>query len=343
MQGNTVVHKLRIRTLVWKKGLMNILDKIKKIPGGLMIVPMFITALINTLCPSILQIGGPTTSLFTGKGTMTNIGIILLITGTQFKLSDMAKALKRGGTLCLTKIGIGFASAWVMMHFFGVGGFWGISSLAVVAAMISCNPGLYIALSQQYGDDVDLANFGPLNLIAVPAMPILIMGAASGAGIDYRAAIATIAPFLLGIVLGNIDPKIRAMMAPAGPAILPFLGFCFGSAINLVKAVHAGLSGLVLTALFLLVNITVMLLVDRILLRQRGHAAMAICCVAGIAVVVPSMLAASRPTLAGYVETATSQLALCTILTTLIIPWLTKALVNWDSRNTRTIAVQPSA
>jgi 2-keto-3-deoxygluconate permease len=322
---------------------MNILDNIKKIPGGLMIVPMFITALVNTLCPSILQIGGPTTSLFTGKGTMTNIGIILVITGTQFKLSHMAKALKRGGTLCLTKFVIGFASAWVMMHFFGIGGFWGVSTLAVVVAMISCSPGLYIALAEQYGDDVDLANFGPLNLIAVPAMPILIMGASSGAGIDYHAAIATIAPFVLGIVLGNIDPKIRAMMAPAGPAILPFLGFCFGSAINLVKAAHAGLSGLVLTALFLVVNITVMLAVDRIILRQRGHAAMAICCVAGIAVVVPSMLAASRPALGAYVETATSQLALCTILTNLTIPWLTKALVNWDSRNARATAVPPLA
>jgi 2-keto-3-deoxygluconate permease len=307
---------------------MNILDNVKKIPGGLMIVPMCITALINTFYPSILQIGGPSTGIFTGKGTMTAIGMILVITGSQVKLSDLPKTMKRGGTLCLAKIAIAFASAWLMIHFFGLDGFWGISTVAVVVAMSSCNPGLYIALAQQYGDDVDRANFGPLNIIAVPALPILIMGATVGAGVDYKALIATIAPFILGMVLGNLDTKIRAMMAPCAPVILPFMGFCFGSAINLSRAARAGFSGVLLSVLFLIVNLGVLLAVDRLILRQRGHAAVSISCVAGIAVAIPAMLVASQPSLERYVEAATSQLALAVVLTSMAIPFLTKMLVN---------------
>ena len=43
-------------------------DFIKKIPAGMMIVPIFIGILINTFSPSLLKIGNPTEILFTSKG-----------------------------------------------------------------------------------------------------------------------------------------------------------------------------------------------------------------------------------------------------------------------------------
>ena len=65
-----------------------------KIPGGLLIVPMLLAAIINTMLPSLFQIGDPTTALFTSKGTMVLIGMILFISGTQLDLSQLLVTLK---------------------------------------------------------------------------------------------------------------------------------------------------------------------------------------------------------------------------------------------------------
>ena len=42
----------------------NLLYKLGKIPGALMILPLFLGALINTFAPAILNIGSFTTALF---------------------------------------------------------------------------------------------------------------------------------------------------------------------------------------------------------------------------------------------------------------------------------------
>lgn len=307
---------------------MNILDHIKRFPGGLMVVPMFVTALINTFCPSVLQIGGPTTGLFTAKGTMAVIGIILFITGSQFKLEQFGMTLKRGGVLCIAKVCIGFAAGLFVLRLFGQDGFWGISAVAFTVAMVSTNPGVYIALAEQYGDGADKAAFGLLNVVAVPATPILVMGAASGAGIDYMSVVATLTPFVIGMIVGNLDPKIRGLMAPGTPIALPFLGFCFGASVNLRDAALAGISGLVLAAAFLIINVGIMLAVDRLVLRRPGYASVATCSVAGISVVVPSMLAASDPIYLPYVGAATAQLAMTMVITSFAAPWITKAVVG---------------
>ena len=55
-----------------------ILKHMQKVPGGLMIVPMLITAIINSIWPEALQIGGSTTGAFS-TGTMTIIGIVLIL------------------------------------------------------------------------------------------------------------------------------------------------------------------------------------------------------------------------------------------------------------------------
>ncbi len=56
---------------------MDILGKVNKVPGGIMVVPMIITALINTFIPAVLKIGGPTTAAFSGAGAMATIGILV--------------------------------------------------------------------------------------------------------------------------------------------------------------------------------------------------------------------------------------------------------------------------
>lgn len=325
---------------------MDILGKIRKVPSGLMIVPMAITAVINTLAPGALRIGGVTEGLFTNKGTMAVIGMILFITGTQFKVTEIGATLKRGGIVCIARLFVGYLCAWLVLKLCGLDGFFGVSALALGVGIVSTNPGIYISLIEQYGDGVDRAAFGILNVIAVPAAPILIMEAAAGAGIDYMSTVSTLAPFIIGMILGNLDIKIRTMMAPAMPVMLPFLGCCFGSAINLVAAARAGVGGIVLALLYLVINVPVMLLLDRLVLRRPGYMAAATCSIAGIAVVVPSMLAATNPVYEPYVQAVTAQMALAVVITNLATPWIVSRIVKrfGDGKTAETIpaAIVPS-
>jgi 2-keto-3-deoxygluconate permease len=45
-----------------------ILNFLKRIPAGMMVVPLLLGSLINTLFPGALQIGGLTTALFSSAG-----------------------------------------------------------------------------------------------------------------------------------------------------------------------------------------------------------------------------------------------------------------------------------
>ena len=42
-----------------------------KIPGGMMVVPLFLGVLVNTFCPQFLKIGGFTTALFSSTASST--------------------------------------------------------------------------------------------------------------------------------------------------------------------------------------------------------------------------------------------------------------------------------
>lgn len=46
-----------------------IMDFLKKVPAGMMIVPMFISAIFNTFFADALQIGSFTTAVFTSAGS----------------------------------------------------------------------------------------------------------------------------------------------------------------------------------------------------------------------------------------------------------------------------------
>ena len=75
---------------------------IRRIPVGMMLVPVFLGALCNTFCPGLLAIGDPFTVTFTKSGLMTIIGLMLFFTGTQMDFITIRKVAKRGlPLLCL--------------------------------------------------------------------------------------------------------------------------------------------------------------------------------------------------------------------------------------------------
>ena len=72
-----------------------------------MLVPLLIGAVIHTLFPQALEIGGLTTAAFSNAGAATCMGLQLFCLGTTLQLKDMPAVLKRGVTLLLSKFLIG--------------------------------------------------------------------------------------------------------------------------------------------------------------------------------------------------------------------------------------------
>mgnify|MGYP000928179015 CR=1 FL=1 len=61
---------------------MQIMRSVNRVPGGLMVVPLFIGMLLNAFAPNLLKIGGFTQAL-TGVGYPTVLGMYLFTVGTK--------------------------------------------------------------------------------------------------------------------------------------------------------------------------------------------------------------------------------------------------------------------
>lgn len=64
---------------------MNIISTVSKFPGGMMVIPLLIGAVIHTFCPQILQIGSFTTAAFTNAGLPAIMGFQLFCIGCNLK------------------------------------------------------------------------------------------------------------------------------------------------------------------------------------------------------------------------------------------------------------------
>src|SRR5207244_7387623 len=84
--------------------IMKIYRSINRVPGGMMVVPLFIGMLINTFFPDLLKIGGFTQAL-TGVGYRTILGRCLVTVGTKITLTTAPKILARGLGIMMAKVG----------------------------------------------------------------------------------------------------------------------------------------------------------------------------------------------------------------------------------------------
>lgn len=301
---------------------INILKNMQRVPGGMMLLPMLVTALINTFFPKVLNIGNPLTAIFTGKGTMTVIGIMLFCIGVQIDLSQLKNMMKRGGVILGLKLMLNIFIGILIIRYFGINGFLGISATAWIACITSCNPGLYIALMQDCGDEIDKSTFILMNIVGLPFIPVCILNFASGGGVDINGLLATCIPFMLGMLLGYLDLDIKEFTKDGAKFMLPFLGFCLGGGIDLRVVVHSWYHGIFLYLAYMLLNWPVLFLVDRKILKQRGHSSTAICCVAGLALTVPSLMEGVSGQYAMSNAAAVAQLSFVVFISAVITPIL---------------------
>ncbi|MCI8811264.1 MAG: 2-keto-3-deoxygluconate permease [Oscillibacter sp.] len=296
---------------------------LKRIPAGMMVVPMLLGAFINTFFPQITGIGSFTTAIFTSAGANTAIGIQLFCLGTTLQFREMGGVIKRGGILLISKFVIGAAIGVGVGKIFGPEGLLGLSALAIISAVTNSNGSVYLALMNSYGDKVDQAAMPLLAINDGPMLTMLAMGMSGLADIPILALIAAIGPILIGMILGNLDHDLSDFLAPAGSILLPFVGFCLGSGMNLTNIVKGGAQGILLGLITCFVGGAFIMACDRFIGRRPGYAGWAVATTAGNAVAVPAVIAATDASWAPYADIATSQVAASAILTAILVPIVT--------------------
>ena len=288
---------------------------LKKIPAGMMVVPMLLGAIINTFLPEVTNIGSFTTAVFTSAGANTAIGIQLFCLGTTLRVRDMGGVVKRGGVLLISKFVIGAAIGIVVGKVFGPTGVLGLSSLAIISAVTNSNGSIYLALMNSYGDTVDQAAMPLLAINDGPMLTMIAMGIGGLADIPFMALVAAIGPILVGMILGNIDKDLSDFLAPAGTILLPFVGFCLGAGMNLTNIAKGGAQGILLGLVTCLIGGAFIVLCDRFISRRPGYA--------GWAVATTAVIAEADPSWAQWADVATSQVAASAILTAILVPIIT--------------------
>ena len=300
-----------------------ILNFLKKVPAGMMVIPLLLGSLIVTIFPNAFEIGGLTAAVFSSAGTNTLLGAQLFCMGTALSVKDMPKVLKRGGVLLLAKFAIGAGIGILVGKVFGAAGFLGLTPLAIICAVTNINGSVYLTLMGEDGDEADCGCFPLLALNDGPFFTLVALGASGLANIPFQSLIAAIIPIALGMLLGNLDKGLRNLFAPMGSAIIPLIGFALGTGINLTNVLKGGFPGILLGLITVFVGGGFILLCDKFITRRPGYAAWAVATTAGNAVAVPAAVALIDTAWEPYVATVTVQVAASVVVSCILAPIIT--------------------
>jgi len=318
-----------LRQTTLEKVNMKIYQAINKVPGGIMVVPLFIGMLLNTFAPNALKIGGFTQAL-TNQGYPTFLAMYLFTVGTKMTLNAAPSMLKRGFGIMFAKVGIAIAVSLAIAHFFN-GDVLGLTTLAVLAAMNDTNGGMFLALTSTFGNKEDAGTYVPQSIETGPFLTMLVLVGAGLAVIPWMTMFSVIAPILAGAILGNLDKDLRDFFGAHEPIIVPFMAFTLGQGINLTAVLTAGLPGILLGISVLVITGIVCILADR-LLGGSGVAGAAASSTAGNATGTPQAVALADPTFAAIAPIATVQVAASVIVTAVLTPLLTAFVYNKNKR-----------
>jgi len=291
-----------------------------KIPGGMMVVPLFLGVLVNTFFPQVLNIGGFTTALFGPKASTTILACFMFLIGSQINFKLAPKALKKGALLITGKFIVGAGIGIFVGKVFGPAGVLGLSPLAILSALTNCNGGLYASLASQYGDETDIGAYALLSLKDGPFFTLVALGASGLAQVPIMSLVAVLIPILIGMILGNIDSDMRAFLGSSKLLLIPFFSFPLGAGMNLETIVQAGGPGILLGIIASLTGIGAYMLLK--LFKEEPIIGLATGSTAGNAVATPAAVAAIDPTVVALATIATAQVAAACVVSAIICPFI---------------------
>lgn len=303
---------------------MRIKANMEKIPGGMMVVPLLLGALINTFFPGMLRIGGFTQELFV-DGALVLIALFLLCAGAQINVRNVGTTIGKGVTLLTVKWAVGAAFGLIAYAFAGTDGlFLGLAPLAIIAAMTNSNGGLYVALVGQYGKGDDRAAYSILALNDGPFLTMVALSIFGAMGfvdglfsvIDF---VAVLLPIVIGAVLGNLDEEMRDFLDSGSNMLIPFFAFALGMGINFADILAGGLGGIVLGFMTVFLTGTAGYWVFKlfnwnpIVGASEGSSA-------GNSVATPAAIASANAAFASVESVATVQVAASVVTTAILLP-----------------------
>lgn len=297
-----------------------------RIPGGLMIAPLLLGALIANLAPGTPKFFGSFTGAFFG-GALPILAVFYVCMGATITFRAAPYILRKGGVLLGTKIVAGVLIGMIAGRILGeqpvtAGFFAGLSTLALVAAMNDTNGGLYMALMTQYGQPRDVAAYSVMCLESGPFLTMLTLGIAGLAAFPLPVLLGAILPLLVGMALGNLDPQMREFLGGGVKVLIPFFAFALGTTLDLSNVWRTGLLGLGLGLFVTAFSGTLLLLADK-LSGGNGVAGVAASSTAGNAAAVPALVAAANPIYAPAAAQATLLVSACVVVTAITTPLVT--------------------
>ena len=324
-------------------GNVPILDTINKVPGGLMVIPLFLGVVCNSLFPEFLAIGSFTTALFK-NGSNALIATLFFCSGAQIQFKSAGQSLWKGIVLNTSKVVFGVSLGVILAKIGGPGAVvLGMTPLALIGCMSNSNGGLYTALATKYGTKTDVGAIAVISSNDGPFFEMLFMGLTGVANIPLMTLIACIFPIFVGMILGNLDNKIRDFLKPGMLISIFLFSFPLGAGMSFKTLITAGIPGLLLGVLTVLWTGIPSYFVYKLLIKKEHRRSCAVGAAvgtsAGNSVATPAAIAAVDATWEPYAAAATAQCAASVVDTAqhtpFVVNWLykyeeKKGLINYD-------------
>ncbi|WP_066521020.1 2-keto-3-deoxygluconate permease [Curtobacterium ammoniigenes] len=304
---------------------------IERVPGGMMLVPLLAGAILATVAPGTADFFGSFTGgLLTGSTPI--LAVFYVCMGASIDLRATPYILKKGGALFGSKVLLAVVLGIIAGRFMteapiNHGILTGLSVLAIVAAFSDTNGGLYMALMGQYGKPKDVAAYSIMTIESGPFLTMVILGVAGLSAFPWQALLGALIPLLLGMILGSLDPAMRKFLAGAAPVLIFFFGLALGFGISLQTVLKAGLLGIALGLVVLLLSGVVLFFADK-LTGGTGLGGLAASSTAGNAAAVPMLVAAANPAYHQAAGPATVLVSASVVVTAIGTP----LVVAWFAR-----------
>lgn len=307
-----------------------ILKTMKKIPGGMMVLPLLLGTLLNSTVPQVLELGGFSSALLK-TGLNAFVALFFVCSGAQIRLNQAVLPIAKGTALLISKFIVGAALGILVTRIWGLNGLLGISPLAIISAVTNSSGTLYVSLASEFGDNSDVAAIGPLCINDSPFVTMMVFGAAGLADIPLTELFAAILPLIIGMILGNIDEDLRDLLSSGTAVIIPFVAFCLGANLRFQSLFQAGFSGILL-GLITMITTGIAGYYTMALFNKGKPKAVgaAIGSSAGIAAATPVYLGQIDPSLLPYVDQAVATVTASTILTAILLPFFVAFLDKLD-------------
>ncbi|MEF2772412.1 MAG: 2-keto-3-deoxygluconate permease [Blautia caecimuris] len=316
---------------------LDLLNKMKNLPGGLVIIPLVIAVLLATFVPQVFQIGGYVTALFY-EGNSCMMGFFLIVCGSMINVKQVGMPLYKGAIMTGVKFALGVAVGVLVGTICGPEGFLGIAPFVLIATITNSNGSLYISLSSQFGNATDTGAISILSLNDGPFFTLIALGATGLANIPIKSLIAVLIPLLIGFVWGNLDKGFRDACKTAQPIVTFFMTISIGAKTDVKTILTAGASGIVLGLISAATAVLFFFIINLLLpKKERNAMGAAIGTTALNSAMTPAAVAEADPSMAQYTSMATAQCATASIITLFLCPFITAAFDKYMMKHKKGI------